>query len=181
MRMAAAADPRAFLAMHPPPVIFDEVQYAPDVLPYIKEKIDARHDLCGQYILTGSQNLLVVKQVTESLAGRAAMLRLLPLTHRETAGDPHAPLMWETDQHVQRTASCAYDTLWKFFLRGSFPELAANPDRDATLWHASYVQTYLERDVRSLRQVGDLTLFQNFLAGPCSAQRSAAAAFRTLP
>ncbi len=163
VRMAAVQDPRAFLAMHTPPVIFDEVQYAPDLLPYIKEKIDARRDLCGQYLLTGSQNLLVVKQVTESLAGRAAMLRLLPLTRREIAGDAQAPLIWETDQCDQRTASCAYDSLWKNFLRGGFPELAVNPDRDTALWHASYVQTYLERDVRSLRQVGDLTLFQNFL------------------
>ena len=68
VRASAMADPRGFLEMHPPPVIFDEVQYAPDLLPYIKERIDERRKLHGQYFLTGSQNLLLTQQVTESLA-----------------------------------------------------------------------------------------------------------------
>ena len=79
------SDPRTFLATYPPPVIFDEVQYAPDLLPYIKEKIDADRHTSGQFLLTGSQNLSLAEQVTESLAGRAAMLRLLPLSRREAA------------------------------------------------------------------------------------------------
>ena len=83
VRAAAAADPRGFLEIHPAPVIFDEVQYAPDLLPYIKERIDERRTARGQYFLTGSQNLLLTEQVTESLAGSAAMLRLLPIYQRE--------------------------------------------------------------------------------------------------
>ncbi|MDE0055239.1 MAG: AAA family ATPase, partial [Gammaproteobacteria bacterium] len=82
IRAAAAEDPRGFLELYPPPTIFDEVQYAPDLLPYIKEKIDANRARKGQYLLTGSQNLLLAESVTESLAGRAAMLRLLPLSRR---------------------------------------------------------------------------------------------------
>ena len=78
VRAAAAADPRGFLDIHPAPAIFDEVQYAPDLLPYIKELIDERRYARGQYYLTGSQNLLLTGQVTESLAGRAAMLRHCP-------------------------------------------------------------------------------------------------------
>ena len=88
VRAAAAADPRGFLALHPPPVILDEVQNAPELLPYLKEAIDARRQERGLYLLTGSQNLLLMARVTESLAGRAAILRLLPLSQREMQGDP---------------------------------------------------------------------------------------------
>jgi predicted AAA+ superfamily ATPase len=86
-----SSDTRGFLALYPPPVIFDEVQYAPDLLPYLKERIDAHRDQRGQYLLTGSQNLLLLDRVTESLAGRAAILRLLPLSWRESLGQPDAP------------------------------------------------------------------------------------------
>jgi predicted AAA+ superfamily ATPase len=96
VRASAIEDPRSFLAIYPPPVIFDEVQYAPDLLPYIKGKIDADRDKSGQYLLTGSQNLLLMERVTESLAGRAAMLRLLPLSHQEAEGRPRASLPLES-------------------------------------------------------------------------------------
>ena len=162
VRASAEADPRGFLEMHPAPVIFDEVQYAPNLLPYIKESIDQRRDVHGQYLLTGSQNLLLTQQVTESLAGRVAMLRLLPISGREESGRSLDPLPWEppTKHPVSHVAPA---DLWRSLLRGGYPELVADPDRDISLWHSSYVQTYLERDVRSLRQVGDLISFQNFL------------------
>ena len=163
VRAAAAADPRGFLEMHPAPAIFDEVQYAPDLLPYIKESIDERRDAHGQYFLTGSQNLLLTQQVTESLAGRAAMLRLLPVSQREEFGRPLDPLPWEPPKKRPAVNHIAPAHLWKSFLRGGYPELVVEPDRDISLWHSSYVQTYLERDVRSLRQVGDLISFQSFL------------------
>ncbi|MDP2046568.1 MAG: ATP-binding protein [Deltaproteobacteria bacterium] len=163
VRAAAAADPRGFLALYSPPVILDEIQYAPDLLPYIKEAIDARRQERGLYLLTGSQNLLLMPRVTESLAGRAAILRLLPLSQREMQGEPEKPFPWERPQSQPPSRGPAPLDLWKSFLRGGFPELAVEPDRDIGLWHASYLQTYLERDIRSLRQIGDLTLFQNFL------------------
>jgi hypothetical protein len=156
-------DPRSFLEMYPPPVIFDEVQYAPDLLPYIKEKIDADRHRNGQFLLSGSQNLLLMEKVTESLAGRAAMLRLLPLSRREADGTPQVSLPWESKRRSSPERSHAFRELWRGFLRGGYPELVAHPKRDANLWHASYIQTYLERDVRTLRQIGDLTQFQNFL------------------
>jgi uncharacterized protein len=163
VRAAALTDPRGFLDLYPPPVIFDEVQYAPDLLPYLKEKIDADRDKPGQYLLTGSQNLLLMAKITESLAGRAAILRLLPLSQREGGGQAQAPLPWETRRRSPTAVRASGLALWKSFLRGGYPELAANPRRDAGLWHSSYIQTYLERDVRMLRQVGDLSQFQNFL------------------
>ena len=163
VRAAATEDPRGFLELYPPPVIFDEVQYAPDLLSYIKEKIDADRSKNGQYLLTGSQNLLLAEKVTESLAGRSAMLRLLPLSRRESEGRPQIPLAWERKRPSSPRSSNVFDKLWTSFLRGGYPELVKQPDRDASLWHASYIQTYLERDVRTLRQVGDLTQYQNFL------------------
>ena len=163
VRAAAAVDPRGFLEMYPAPVIFDEVQYAPDLLPYIKESIDSRRNLRGQYFLTGSQNLLLTGQVTESLAGRAAMLRLFPFSQREEFGSPLDPLPWERSKTHHAASRIAAPDLWQSFLRGGYPELVAEPDRDISLWHSSYVQTYLERDVRSLRQIGDLISFQSFL------------------
>jgi predicted AAA+ superfamily ATPase len=162
-RAAATEDPRGFLEMYLPPVIFDEVQYAPDLLPYVKERIDAHRDRAGQYLLTGSQNLLVVEKITESLAGRAAMLRLLPLSRREAVGRPQAALPWESEKTRGTEKRSAYREIWQDFLRGYYPELVVNPERDIHLWHAGYVQTYLERDVRTLRQVGDLSQFQSFL------------------
>ncbi len=162
VRMAALSDPRGFLNLYPPPVVFDEIQYAPALLPYIKEQVDAHRDRPGQYILTGSQNLLLMQQVTESLAGRAAILKLLPLSRWEIQHHPQRKLPWEKgktaglpDQSIQE--------LWENILRGSYPEIVCNPDRDFRLWQASYVQTYLERDIRNLRNIGDLTLFQIFL------------------
>ena len=163
IRAAATEDPRGFLELYPPPVFFDEVQYAPDLLPYIKEKIDANRTKNGQYLLTSSQNLLLAEKVPESLAGRAAMLCLLPLSRRESEGQPQIPLAWERKRSSFPRPSNAFDELWTSFLQGGYPELAIQPNRDVALWHASYIQTYLERDVRTLRQIGDLTQYQNFL------------------
>jgi len=161
VRTAAIGDPRGFLALYPPPIIFDEIQYAPGLLPYIKEQLDARRDRPGQFILTGSQNLLLMQQITESLAGRAAILKLLPMSRREILHVPQKPLAWEMSPSP--AAQSSFTELWEGILRGTYPEITSRPDRDARLWHSSYIQTYLERDVRNLRNIGDLTLFQIFL------------------
>lgn len=163
VRAAAVGDPRGFLELYPPPIIYDEVQYAPSLLPYVKEQVDAHRDRPGQFILTGSQNLLLMQQVTESLAGRSAVLKLLPMSQREVARKPNRKLPWEPDRQPEEVEVPAYPALWEQILRGYYPELVANPQRDSRLWQASYVQTYLERDVRNLRNIGDLTLFQTFL------------------
>ncbi|MCY4674466.1 MAG: ATP-binding protein [Bacteroidetes bacterium] len=164
VHIAAAEDPRGFLEQYSPPVIIDEVQYAPDLFSYIKEKIDSDRSRTGQYLLTGSQNLLVTERVTESLAGRAAILRLLPLSRREAERQPFRALAWEQGQiPPTELSSHMFGGLWESFLRGGYPELVADPERDASLWHSSYIQTYLERDIRTLRQIGNLTQYQSFL------------------
>ncbi len=163
VREAATTDPRGFLEQYHQPVIIDEIQYAPDLLHYIKEKIDLDRSQPGQYLLTGSQNLLLAEKITESLAGRAAILRLLPLSRREWAGFLDQPLIWENLQDGASKNKEGFRHLWNSFLRGGYPELTVDHNRDISLWHASYIQTYLERDVRTLRQVGDLTQYQSFL------------------
>lgn len=162
VRAAALADPRGFLAVHPPPVIFDEIQYCPDLLMYVKEVIDAHRSRRGQYLLTGSQNMLLLERVTESLAGRAAILRLLPLSFRETLGTPEALMPWENHKR-RRTVHLSIESLWDQLLRGSYPELAVEPERGFRLWHGSSMQTYIERDARLVQQIGDLAIFQNFV------------------
>lgn len=163
VREAAIMDPRGFLSHFEPPVILDEIQYTPELLPYIKERIDAERHKTGQYILTGSQNLMLMENVTESLAGRTAILHLMPFTNREREGEPKRPFPWEKapidEPHLRDKKVFS----WEQVLRGSYPEIATQTLRDFRLWQAAYVQTYLERDVRSLRAVGNITLFQSFL------------------
>jgi len=130
-------DPRAFLEGLKPPVIFDEVQHTPQLLNYVRTLVDAHPRRMGQWLFTGSQEAPLMQGITESMAGRAAILQLLPFSHAETPkADP---------------------------LVGGFPEVVLHP-RGRELWYASYLQTYLERDVRSIAAVRDLAVFRRFLS-----------------
>jgi len=131
------ADPRTFIEELRTPVILDEVQNAPEILAYVRTRIDAAPRRAGQWILTGSQDAPLMHGVTESLAGRAAVFHLLPLSTQET-------------DKVS-------------LLRGGFPEVLARPTA-ASVWFRSYVQTYLERDVRAVTAIRDLTTFRRFVA-----------------
>jgi hypothetical protein len=163
VRETAATDPRGFLRRNPPPVIVDEAQYVPDLFPYIQERIDADRSRPGQYLLTGSQNFLLSEKITESLAGRTAVLHLLSLSIREIRQCPELPPVWNR-KHIDDAPACLPDPeFWSAVLRGSFPEPVINPQRRIEAWYRAFVQTYLERDVRSLRHIGDLTQFQIFL------------------
>ena len=124
IRLAAVNDPRGFLNLYPPPVVFDEIQYAPGLLPYIKEQIDANRNRPGQFILTGSQNLLLMQQVTESLAGRAAILKLLPLSRWEIAGMPERTIAVGSNHATASLPSQPTAELWAQALRGFYPEIA---------------------------------------------------------
>ncbi|MFA6186182.1 MAG: ATP-binding protein [Phycisphaerae bacterium] len=163
VRSAAVSDPRGFLAYYKPPVIFDEVQYAPELLSYIKEYIDENRSLKGQFILSGSQNLLLSQHISETLAGRVAILCLLPLSFKEITGRINSAMPWENENFVPGKNTNADESLWRYLIRGGYPELNAEPDRDESLWHAGYMHSYLEKDLRTLRQVGDLTQFQIFI------------------
>ena len=161
VRMAATSDPRSFLKTYAPPIIFDEIQYAPELITYVKEAVDNRRHANGQFVLSGSQNLLLLQTVTETLAGRTAIVKLLPFSFREREGRPQMHLPWENAQDAPLFSRT--DHLWSNILLGGYPEIATGQNPELDLWMNSFVQTYLERDVRGLRQVGDVTLFRSFL------------------
>ncbi len=131
------ADPHGFLDALRPPVILDEVQNVPEVFALVRARIDRRPRLAGRWFLTGSQEAPLMRGVTESMAGRAAVLHLLPFSSRETSKVS--------------------------LLHGGYPEAVARC-RAARLWFSSYVQTYLERDVWAITAVKDLATFRRFLA-----------------
>lgn len=144
VRAYALEDPRGFLADHRRGAILDEVQRAPELLSYLQPEVDAR-PARGRFILTGSANLTLLQSVSQSLAGRTALLNLLPLSLDEI-------------RLFRRPPGDLLEVLW----RGSYPAIF---DRGLSPldWYASYAGTYLERDVRLVLNVGDLTTFQTFL------------------
>ena len=152
----AETQPGGFLALNPPPVVIDEVQYATGFFRDIKTAVDARRDEKGLFILTGSQNFLLMERVADSLAGRAAVIPFLGLSAGEWADSRSAP-----------NQSDWIDFLW----RGSFPGLWADgdaaPGRDR--WYQGYLATYLERDVRNLSNIGSLRDFERLLRA-CAAR-----------
>lgn len=166
----AREDPALFLQTWTPPVLIDEIQYAPELLPHIKMAVDQhgpRGGSRGSYWLTGSQPFHLMQGVSESLAGRVAVLPLLGLSSREAQALPDAgPFLPLRDAVQARQASarrCDLVGLYAQIWRGSYPALVANPAMDRDLFYASYLQTYLQRDVRDLARVGDQTAFLRFL------------------
>lgn len=141
----AEKEPGSFLRRHPAPAIIDEVQYAPGLFRHLKVAVDRNRAQNGQFLLTGSQKFTLMKSVSESLAGRADILEL------------------ETLSFAEMQAALRETTLDTAIVRGGFPELYANREIDHVAFYNSYLATYLERDVRSLANVGSLRDFERFL------------------
>ncbi len=151
LRLFATQDPRGFLKQYPSGSIIDEIQRVPELFSYLQTIVDANPEN-GQYILTGSQNFLLLEKITQSLAGRVAILTLLPLSISELKKVELLPTDYET-----------------LIFQGGYPRIHAR-QTPPSVWYSSYISTYLERDVRLIRQVGDLSSFQRFLqlcAGRC--------------
>lgn len=156
-RDRAISDPQFFIDSLGEKTIIDEIQYAPGILSYVKMKIDGNRDKKGMYVFTGSQQFTMIKNLGDSLAGRIALLDLLPFSVAE------------------KKESSKLKTTLDYFanaaLSGSYPELVVDPSMDIYSWYGSYIQTYLERDIRSLYHIGNLRDFQHFmqlLAGRCA-------------
>jgi hypothetical protein len=171
-RARARGDPVGFFDENPPPVILDEIQYVPELLHYVKDRIDADRRP-GRWILSGSQSFPLMHGITQTLAGRIAVLTLLPLSIGEAVGARPARSIDALFRRVfaassRRGASASMSRappdIVSWLLRGGFPEPRLNPAVDRQIWFSSYVQTYLQRDVRDLVQVGDLHDFGRFLA-----------------
>lgn len=142
---AVKSDVRLFLAQHPPPIILDEIQYAPEVLRFIKGQIDEQRHNYGQFALTGSQVFPLMKGASESLAGRVAIFELYPLSWMELGIVP------------------TLQTTLEGMVRGFYPEFIATPEISHVRWFDSFLMTYIERDVRNIRANINISLFQRFL------------------
>jgi uncharacterized protein len=154
---AAETRPSDFLKANPPPVVLDEIQYAPSFFRHIKACVDANKGRNGLFILSGSQNFLLMEKVSESLAGRAAIVPLSGLSAEE----------WKNAAVVSNNVPWI-EFLWKGGFPGLWEKGDASPSRDR--WYQGYVATYLERDVRNVINVGSLRDFERFLratAGRC--------------
>lgn len=162
IRDQAIDDPELLIDTFKGPVIIDEIQYAPKLLSYLKIQIDENRSKKGQYILTGSQQFKLMKDIGDTLAGRIGLLQLLPFNYLEL-------------NNIAGFKKIFSSTKLAFFyscLSGLYPEpCLASKDMDASLWYGSYIQTYLERDVKSTYDIGSLREFQaclKLLAANCS-------------
>lgn len=171
-------DPDLFLDLHKPPLLLDEVQFVPALLSAIKRRVDLSHEK-GNYFLTGSQNLNMLKTVSETMTGRVALLHLegMSLLERTGNGQYRAwlskyledPFAFIKERHkIIDDLPPIHEVLW----RGSLPQALELPRSETPLFFTSYIQTYVERDLRLFEKIEDLNLFGEFLSllGALSAQ-----------
>lgn len=162
----AKSDAALFFQRFSPPLIIDEIQYAPELLPYIKMAVDKSGGK-NLFWLTGSQQFHLMKGITESLAGRVGIVNLLGFSHRESLrkGKNISPF-WPSKKVVD-SKNAGFDLslkeLYRIIFRGAFPAIALSDEMDRNLFYSSYVQTYLQRDVTDLINVGDKVTFLRFL------------------
>ncbi len=151
LRNLAQNDPELFLSSRPGPLIIDEIQYAPNLLPYLKLEVDQNRRRSGHYLLTGSQVFQLMQNVSESLAGRIAIFNLFPFSWNEIVRVPGQSNVFDDNQMASQ------------LITGFFPEQLVVNDFDFDLWFGSYISTYLERDVRNIKRIDDLSTFQSFI------------------
>lgn len=165
VRYLAKHDPALFLQRYTPPVLIDEIQYATELLPYIKMSVDrSKHK--GDFWLTGSQVFRLMNNVSESLAGRVGVVNLLGLSDAEIYQEPSEPFSTDTERLVKRlsvTKPRGLNEIYQRIFKGSMPELYADENMDWETYYRSYVDTYLQRDIRDLAQVADEMQFYNFM------------------
>lgn len=174
-RSNAIEDPENFLRLHEPPLIIDEFQYAPNLLSYIKIKVDElrRKELFSDqtsnetlYYLTGSQVFQTLKNVSESLAGRIGILELHPFSTREIYGLQEDCFIPNIDS-LKKKEALNYEPLCKVFdriLKGSYPALYNNTENNLENFYSSYIKTYIERDIRELINIKDEIKFFKFIS-----------------
>jgi len=163
IRTLAKRDPALFLQQYPAPLTIDEIQYAPELLPYIKTAVD-RDRTPGQYWLTGSQQFQMMRNVAESLAGRVGIVHLVGLSTAEAGKVPYREHPWIPGQKATGTHKpLELLALFEHIIRGSFPRLFHSTPPSLDTFYGSYVQTYIDRDLRDLVRVSSLASFEKFV------------------
>jgi len=167
IRNMANVDPALFMQRYTPPILIDEIQYAPNILPYIKMMVD-REKKSGLYWLTGSQPFHLMKNVSESLAGRAGIISLMGFSQREIQGqadssEPFLPTADILSKRLKNSSPYSLQELYRRIWRGSLPAMSINDFIERDLFYSSYLQTYLQRDVHDLANVGNERSFLRFL------------------
>ncbi|MBQ8417286.1 MAG: ATP-binding protein [Phascolarctobacterium sp.] len=165
VRFLAKRDPALFLQRYAPPVLIDEIQYATELLPYIKMYVDT-HKVKGDFWITGSQVFKLMKDVSESLAGRVGIVSLLGLSDAEIYNYESVPYVTEREKLYKRypiVKKRNLNMIYERIFRGSMPEMYATEGMDWETYYRSYIETYLQRDIRDLAQVADAMNFYNFM------------------
>ena len=167
-REKAQQDPALFLLDHEPPLFIDEVQYAPQLFPYIKIYVDTHKNKNGLFLLTGSQKFSMIKEIQESLAGRVAIIDMLGFSNREIQKNPDYSPLLPTETYLKKIRSAKLKSLSNLQLftkiwLGSFPSLVNNKGKERELYYSSYIRTYIERDIKNLFRIEDTITFHNFI------------------
>jgi len=164
-RSLAKEDPELFLQRYSPPVMIDEIQYAPELLPYIKIMVDERKNP-GDFWLTGSQMFKMMQNVSETLAGRVGIVPMMGLSNSEIRGYHFQQFTVNPDELISRisnTDSMNINEIFNRIFRGSMPRLYEEENINTEIYFESYIDTYLSRDIQNLTQVGDLLSFLKFI------------------
>lgn len=167
IRTLAREDPELFLQQYPAPLIIDEIQYATELLPYIKIRTD-REQQNGRYYLTGSQMFHMMKNVSESLAGRVGILSMYSLSRAEIEGRQSVPFL--SDRIPMMESEDTITDIFQKIYRGGMPRMITDDGLQPEDYFGSYMQTYLERDIRSLITIKDESKFLKFIS--CAAART---------
>lgn len=163
IRAMAQNDPQLFLSTYKSPVLIDEIQYAPQLFPYIKMLVD-KDKKAGAFWLTGSQVFSLMKNVTESLAGRVGILELQGLSQSEKAKKPKSVPFLPEFGIKSEIPPFTLDTLYETIFNGSYPALIANKNSDWQYFYRSYIATYIERDVKQILNITQEANFVRFLS-----------------
>ena len=167
VRESARENPSMFFEINKPPIVVDEIQKAAELFDYIKDIVD-ENKMKGQFYLAGSQSLKLMKNVSDSLAGRAGVIKLMGLSMREVAGVPYRTPFIPTTEHMDAIGAKVdidFDSVISFIHKGSFPELHET-ESDLYDWadfHSSYLQTYIEKDIKDVLQIQDESAFIKFV------------------
>ncbi|MCI6581932.1 MAG: ATP-binding protein [Oscillospiraceae bacterium] len=167
VRQLAREDPELFLQQYSTPVIIDEIQYAPELLPYIKIKADESKEK-GMYFLTGSQMFHMTDKVSESLAGRVGILSMYSMSRAEIEGRESRPFLPSDIRDV--TPQDNINDIFSKILKGGMPGVVSDPDMNTEDFYGSYLQTYIERDIRNLVNIQNEGKFLRFIS--CLAART---------